>query len=73
MIVHQKVRRATEAKRPILLNGVMMGGGPSAWAVETHAHTVLKIFATAAAKTLNDELECPLVITDTAPAAVLCC
>jgi len=58
MIVHRQVKAATMAKRPILLTGVMMGGGPSAWAVEAHAHAGLKTYATpAAAKTLNDELD----------------
>jgi len=58
MIVHRQVKAATKVKRPILLTGVMMGGGPSAWAVEAHARAGLKTFATpAAAKTLNDELE----------------
>jgi len=37
---------------------VMMGGGPSAWAVEAHARAGLPVYATAqAAKTLNDELD----------------
>jgi len=58
MIVHRQVKAATKAKRPILLTGVMMGGGPSAWAVEAHARAGLKTYATpAAAKTLNDELD----------------
>ena len=58
MIVHRLVKAATKAKFPILLTGVMMGGGPSAWAVEAHARAGLKTYATpAAAKTLNDELD----------------
>ena len=58
MIVHQQVKAATRAKRSILIDGVMMGGGPSAWAVEAHARAGLKTYATpAAAKTLNDELD----------------
>jgi uncharacterized protein (DUF1786 family) len=58
MIVHQKVKAATQAKRPILIDGVMMGGGPSAWAVEAHVRAGLKTYATpAAAKTLNDDLD----------------
>jgi uncharacterized protein (DUF1786 family) len=58
MIVHRRVRAATQAKYPILLTGVMMGGGPSAWAVEAHARAGLPVYATPqAAKTLNDELD----------------
>ena len=58
MIVHRKVKAATQARSPILLNGVMMGGGPSAWAVEAHARAGLPVYATPqAAKTLNDELD----------------
>ena len=58
MIVHRQVKAATKAGRPILISGVMMGGGPSAWAVEAHARAGLKTYATPeAAKTLNDELD----------------
>jgi uncharacterized protein (DUF1786 family) len=58
MIVHRQVKAATKARIPILLSGVMMGGGPSAWAVEAHARAGLPVYATpGAAKTLNDELE----------------
>lgn len=58
MIVHQQVKAATKAKRSILIDGVMMGGGPSAWAVEAHVRAGLKTYATpAAAKTINDELD----------------
>ncbi len=58
MIVHRQVKAATQAQTPILLTGVMMGGGPSAWAVEAHARQGLPVYATPqAAKTLNDELD----------------
>ncbi|MGD8405233.1 MAG: DUF1786 family protein, partial [Anaerolineales bacterium] len=58
MIVHRQVKAATKAHTPILLTGVMMGGGPSAWAVEAHARAGLPVYATpGAAKTLNDELD----------------
>ena len=58
MIVHRQVKAATQAQKPILLTGVMMGGGPSAWAVEAHARAGLPVYATPqAAKTLNDELD----------------
>jgi len=58
MIVHRRVKAATKARTPILLTGVMMGGGPSAWAVEAHARAGLPVYATpGAAKTLNDDLD----------------
>ena len=58
MIVHRQVKAATQTQTPILLTGVMMGGGPSAWAVEAHARAGLPVYATLqAAKTLNDELD----------------
>jgi uncharacterized protein (DUF1786 family) len=58
MIVHRRVKAATQSRTPILLSGVMMGGGPSAWAVEAHARAGLPVYATPqAAKTLNDELD----------------
>jgi uncharacterized protein (DUF1786 family) len=58
MIVHNRIREATRQNQPILLTGVMMGGGPSAWAVEGHLKAGLPVYATpAAARTLNDELE----------------
>ena len=58
MIVHRQVKAATQSHTPILLTGVMMGGGPSAWAVEAHARAGLPAYATPeAAKTLDDELD----------------
>ena len=58
MIVHRQVKAATQSQAPILLTGVMMGGGPSAWAVEAHARAGLPLYATPeAAKTLDDELD----------------
>ena len=58
MIVHNRIREATRQRQPILLTGVMMGGGPSAWSVEGHLKAGLPVYATpAAARTLNDELE----------------
>src|SRR5512138_125733 len=58
MMVHRRVRQATQAGLPILLTGHQMGGGPSAWAVEAHARAGLPVYATEdAARTLNDELD----------------
>ena len=58
MIIHNRIQEATRQRQPILLTGVMMGGGPSAWAVEAHLKAGLPVYATpAAARTFNDELE----------------
>ena len=58
MIIHRRIKRATELGEPILLTGVTMGGGPSAWAAEEHLRAGYKVYATPeAARTLNDDLE----------------
>jgi uncharacterized protein (DUF1786 family) len=58
MIVHRQIKAATQKRKPILLTGHQMGGGPSAWAAEAHARAGFQVYATPeAAKTLNDELE----------------
>ena len=42
----------------MLLSGVIMGGGPSAWAAEAHVQAGLPLYATpAAARSFNDDLE----------------
>jgi uncharacterized protein (DUF1786 family) len=58
MIVHHKIKDATRRKEPILLSGVIMGGGPSAWAAEEHVKDGLPLFATPeAARSFNDDIE----------------
>lgn len=58
MIVRERIRQATRARRPLALYGVMMGGGPCAWAVEDHLRSKLPVLATPeAARTLNDDLD----------------
>ncbi len=58
MIVRERIRAATNRRQGVLLYGVMMGGGPSAWAVEDHLKAGLEVYATpAAAQTLNDDLQ----------------
>ena len=58
MIVHRRLEQATRQQQAVLLTGVTMGGGPSAWAAEEHARAGLLIFATpSAARSFNDELE----------------
>ncbi|HEX9090006.1 MAG TPA: DUF1786 family protein [Anaerolineales bacterium] len=57
MIVHHQIKQATRQGVPILLSGVTMGGGPSAWAAEAHMREGLKVYATSeAARTFNDDL-----------------
>ena len=58
MMVHRRLKEATRRREGVLLTGVIMGGGPSAWAAEEHARLGLPIYATPdAARTFNDDLE----------------
>jgi uncharacterized protein (DUF1786 family) len=58
MLIHQKIKQATRAGKPILLTGEIMGGGPSSWAAEAHLKSGLPVYATpAAARSFNDDLE----------------
>ncbi len=58
MLVRQRIRRATARGQAILLEGVMMGGGPCHWAAEEHLRAGLPLYATpAAARTFNDDLQ----------------
>jgi uncharacterized protein (DUF1786 family) len=52
-----RIRRATAAARPLLLSGVIQGGGPCAWALEDHLRAGLQACATPeAAQTFDDDL-----------------
>ena len=58
VIVAERIRQATARREPVVLTGVTMGGGPSAWAARDHARAGLPIAATpAAAQTFDDDLE----------------
>ena len=58
MIIHRQIKLATERGDPIILTGVTMGGGPSAWGIESHLRAGFQVYATPeAARTLNDDLE----------------
>jgi uncharacterized protein (DUF1786 family) len=58
MVVHHRLEQATRRQEAVLLTGVIMGGGPSAWAAEAHVRAGLPLFATPdAARSFNDELE----------------
>jgi uncharacterized protein (DUF1786 family) len=52
------IRNATRRDEDVLLTGVLMGGGPCAWAVEDHLRAGYRVYATpSAACTFNDDLE----------------
>ncbi|HEY7269665.1 MAG TPA: DUF1786 family protein, partial [Dehalococcoidia bacterium] len=56
-IAARRIRRATAERRPVLLTGVTMGGGPCHWALEAHIRSGGSAFATQeAAKTFDDDL-----------------
>lgn len=58
LAVAGQIRRATQAGQPVVLTGVTMGGGPSAWAAEDHRRAGLPLFATPdAARSFNDDLD----------------
>jgi uncharacterized protein (DUF1786 family) len=57
-LVADAVRGATRRGDDVLLTGVLMGGGPCAWAVSDHLKAGYRVFATpAAARTFNDNLD----------------
>jgi uncharacterized protein (DUF1786 family) len=57
MIVRRRLQEATRQRQAVLLSGVTMGGGPSAWAAEDHLRAGLPVYATSeAARTFNDDL-----------------
>lgn len=52
------IRAATRRGDDVLLTGVLMGGGPCAWAVGDHLRAGCCVYATpGAARTFNDDLE----------------
>jgi len=58
LIVHRRLKEATHLGQAVLLTGVTMGGGPSAWAAEAHIRLGLPVYATPdAARSFNDDLE----------------
>src|ERR1700741_1498541 len=53
-----RIRRATAASRPVLITGVIQGGGPCHWALEDHLRAGGVAYATPeAAQTFDDDLE----------------
>jgi uncharacterized protein (DUF1786 family) len=58
MIIRRRLQEATRRREPVLLSGVIMGGGPNAWAAEDHLRAGLPLFATPdAARSFNDDLD----------------
>jgi len=58
MMVHRRIKAATQQGKALLLTGVTMGGGPSHWAARDHAQAGYPVYATPeAAKTFDDNLE----------------
>lgn len=58
LLVGRRVREATKRRASVLFEGVLMGGGPSAWALRDHAAADLPTYATPdAARTLDDDLD----------------
>src|SRR5579885_2053250 len=57
VIVAERIKRATEQGRPVLLTGVTMGGGPSHWAARDHALAGYAVAVTPeAGRTFDDDL-----------------
>src|SRR5437764_45262 len=58
VVIADRVRAATAARRRVVLSGVTMGGGPSHWAAMDHVRAGLETFATPdAARTFDDDLQ----------------
>src|SRR5437762_34778 len=58
VVVFDRIRAATAARRRLVLQGVTMGGGPSHWATMDHVRAGLEAFATPeAARTFDDDLD----------------
>src|SRR5215472_14137248 len=58
VVIADRVRLATAARRRLVLQGVTMGGGPCRWATMDHVRAGLQAFATPdAARTFDDDLD----------------
>lgn len=58
LMIRRKIQIAIKQKQDLVLTGVMMGGGPSGWAVEDALKAGCRVYATPqAARTLDDDLE----------------
>ncbi len=53
-----RIRAATQQRRPVVLTGVTMGGGPCHWTLDRHLQADLPAYATPkAARTFDDDLD----------------
>jgi uncharacterized protein (DUF1786 family) len=58
MLVRRRILEATARGEDVLLTGVTMGGGPSAWGAEAHLRAGRMLYATPdAARSFNDDLD----------------
>ena len=58
MLVHRRLKQATQRGEAVLLTGVIMGGGPSQWAAADHVRAGFPVYATPeAARSFNDDLD----------------
>jgi uncharacterized protein (DUF1786 family) len=58
VVIADRIRAATAARKRLVLHGVTMGGGPSHWATMDHVRAGLQAFATPeAARTFDDDLD----------------
>jgi uncharacterized protein (DUF1786 family) len=58
VLLARRIEDATRARLPLLITGVIMGGGPCSWAAEAHRRAGLRVLATPdAARTFNDDLD----------------
>lgn len=58
VVIADRIRAATRAGEPVLLEGVTMGGGPCHWAALDHVRAGHALYATPdAARTFDDDLE----------------
>ncbi|MBT7190723.1 MAG: DUF1786 domain-containing protein [Anaerolineae bacterium] len=58
MMIRKRIQEATRSQVPILLGGLLMGGGPNVWAVKDHLKAGYPVYATAdAVRTVDDNLE----------------
>jgi uncharacterized protein (DUF1786 family) len=58
MMVYRRLQEATRRGEPVMLSGVIMGGGPSQWAAEEHVRAGFPVYATTeAARSFNDDLK----------------
>lgn len=57
-VAARRIRAATVARRPLVVTGVIAGGGPCGWAMQDHLRAGLPVYATPeAARTFDDDLD----------------